>query len=155
MILNTGKLLAVLACLTICLASAKPNFSGEWKMNPAASKFGPMPAPASMVRSIAHADPKLEMRTVQAGEKGEIKTELKYSTDGKECVNRLSSGEVRSKLYWEGDILVVDSKRTVQNTEISVVDRYSLSADGRALTISSSLKTPSGSADVTISFDKQ
>src|SRR5438876_971483 len=117
------------------MASAHPNFSGKWKMNPAVSKFGVMPPPTSMVRSISHADPKLEIQTVQAGEKGEVKTELKFTTDGKQCVNTLSGSEVVSKLSWDGSVLVIDSKRTVQGTEISIVDRYSLSGDGRTLTI--------------------
>lgn len=152
--LNTGKIFTFLL-LTAGLAGARPNLTGEWKMNPAASKFGAAPAPTSMVRTIHHADPKLEMKTVQVGQKGEIRTELKYTTDGKICVNTLSGSEVRSKLTWEGDVLVIDSKRTVQGTEITLIDRYSLSPDGKTLTINSSLKSPTGTAEVTVSLDKQ
>ena len=32
---------------------AQPNFSGEWKMNPAKSNFAPLPQPDKMVRKIA------------------------------------------------------------------------------------------------------
>jgi hypothetical protein len=151
---NTGKFWAVLV-LSAGMAFASPNFSGKWKMNPSASKFGAMPPPTSMVRNITHADPKLEIRTVQAGEKGEVKTELKFTTDGKVCVNTLSGSDVVSKLSWEGSVLVIDSKRTVQGTEVSIVDRYSLSGDGRTLTIAESIKSPTGGTDITISFDKQ
>ena len=46
--------------------SDKPNYSGEWKMNPATSNFGQFPPPNSFVRKIEHADPVLSIVEDQA-----------------------------------------------------------------------------------------
>ncbi len=66
-------------------ASAKPNFTGEWKMNAARSNFAPLPAPDTMVRSISQHDSHLKIKTTQFGQQREIVTELSYTTDGARC----------------------------------------------------------------------
>ena len=78
--------LMILMCAVV--AQAVPSLSGEWKMVPAKSDFGQMPAPTSMVQKITHNDPELKVVSTQVSERGEFTTELTYTTDGKECANK-------------------------------------------------------------------
>lgn len=141
--------------LTTAILAAKPNFSGEWKLNISKSDFGQLPAPEKMLRSVKHADPNLEIKTQQSGPQGEVSSELKYTTDGKETTNTTRGGEVKGTCKWDGDVLVVESKRTIQNMEINQTDRWSLSADGKSMLVEATFKTPQGDLNLKIAFDKQ
>lgn len=154
-VLRRTAFLAFLALSASAFLSAKPNFSGEWSMNPTKSDFGPVPAPTKMVRSIKHDEPNLQIRNQQSGAQGEITSELKYTTDGKESTNTIRGNEVKGTCKWDGDVLVIESKRSIQNIEITQVDRWTLADGGKAMTVESSLKTPQGDFNLKISFDKQ
>ena len=67
-------------------ALAKPNFTGDWKLNASKSTFGQMPAPDSMTYKVKHDDPKLTADTKQSGQ-FEMEQHLNYTTDGKESTN--------------------------------------------------------------------
>lgn len=134
---------------------AKPNFTGEWKMNAAKSEWGPVPAPDKYIRTIKHDDPNMEIKTVQAGAQGEISTETKYTTDGKEFTTKTRVGEVKGTAKWDGDVLVVDSKRSIQGTEVTQTDRWSLEDSGKAMKLASKIQTPQGEFEVTIYLEKQ
>ncbi|MCS7026043.1 MAG: hypothetical protein NZV14_14665 [Bryobacteraceae bacterium] len=147
--------LITIALLIPVWASAKPNFSGEWVMNAAKSDFGPLPAPSRMVRTIQHDEPNLHIKNQQTGAQGEITTELKYTTDGKEWTNTTRAGEVRGTCKWEGETLVVESRRTIQSIEIVQTDRWTLGENGKTMKVESVLKTPQGEFSLRIAFDKQ
>ena len=82
-------LIAAAVVTALSQAQSAANLSGEWKMNPGKSDFGGVPAPELITRSIKYADPTLEISTHQKGAQGETTSELKYTTDGKECVNKM------------------------------------------------------------------
>ena len=63
-------------------APAKPNFTGDWKMNPAKSDFGMLPPPASIRRTITHTEPNLTIVEDQRSDMGDASTTRKYVTDG-------------------------------------------------------------------------
>ena len=107
--------LAIAAMMPFAAAAdAKPDFSGEWKLNVDKSNFGPMPPPESETRTIAHADPALSVKSVRVGGTGDVTTDLKFTTDGKESVNTIKTpaGEIEMKttMNWEGNALVGKSK---------------------------------------------
>src|SRR5215472_11812904 len=84
--------LAIVAAIPFAVAAdTKPDFSGEWKLNIDKSNFGPMPPPESETRTIEHADPSLNVKSVQVGGIGDMTTEMKFSTDGKESVNTVKT----------------------------------------------------------------
>jgi hypothetical protein len=136
-------------------AQAAPNLSGEWKLNTSKSDFGPAPAPEMMMRTIKHSEPSLEITTHQKGAQGEITTELKYTTDGKECVNKLPNGEARGRAKWDADTLVVESVRDFQGTELKSKETWELSEAGKILTINNHITLPQGEFDLKLVFDKQ
>lgn len=148
---------ALLTAMAAATLFAKPNFSGDWKMNAAKSNFGPMAAnaPKKIERSIQHTDPALKFRTVQVGSQGEVATELNYSTDGKEVTNKLRGQDVKGNAKWDGESLVIETKRIIQETEIVQSDKWTLSEDGKSMMVVSTLQTPQGNIEFTVAFEKQ
>lgn len=149
---------AVLTCLSLLVAVpayAKSNFTGEWKLNVSKSDFGPMPAPTSMTQTITHEDPKLKVHRKQSGDQGEREDEPDYLTDGTETTNEIRGNPLRSVAKWDGDTLVIETKGSFNGNEFSVTDRWSLSEDGKALTIKRHFSSSMGEGDTTVFLDKQ
>ncbi|MGA2270348.1 MAG: hypothetical protein ABSH44_17890 [Bryobacteraceae bacterium] len=146
-------ILAILA-LAAQPALAKPNFSGEWKLNVSKSSFGQMPAPASMTNKIAHEDPKLTSHVKQSGERGDFEFDATYTTDGKECTNELFGNPVTSTLKWDGDTLLIDTKGTFGGNELTMQDKWTLSDDGKRLTIIRLFKSSMGEGEQKLILEK-
>jgi hypothetical protein len=142
------RALAILA-LALPLAAA-PNFSGSWMLNVAKSQYGQFPAPEVMLRTIQIQGLQLTMSTYQKGAQGEVTTELKYTTDGKPSVNGTSTGTAA----WYGDTLVIESSRESQGARLTQRDMWSLSSDGKTLTVTTKVKLPNGEFDVKQVFEK-
>jgi hypothetical protein len=151
----SGTLALALVLGAIGQVSAKPNFTGEWKMNPDKSNFAPLPAPDKLVRRINHSGSRLKITTTQAGQQREIVTDLAYTTDGAECKNAIRGEEFSGTARWDGDTLVIESKREVQGMEIVQKERWALAGDGQTLTIVNHVHTPQGGFDITIVLEKQ
>jgi len=134
---------------------AQPNFSGEWRMNAERSNFAPLPAPEKMVRKISQRGSHLKIQTTQFGRQHEIVTELSYTTDGAVSRNVIRGQEFTGTAHWEGDTLVVESKREVQGMTIVQQESWSLSADGHVLTIANHVQTPQGAFDISVVLEKQ
>jgi hypothetical protein len=145
----------VVAACGLVLAQDKPNFSGEWRMNPEKSDYGMVPKPDKMTRKIAHNEPNLLISTAQSGPQGEIASELKLVIDGKEQTNKVGNAEVKSTPRWEGRILRIDSKRPFQNGELIMQEKWTLSADGKTIASAVHIVAPMGEADMTVVLDKQ
>ncbi|MGH9648388.1 MAG: hypothetical protein ACRD4E_16405 [Bryobacteraceae bacterium] len=135
--------------LALPLAAA-PNLSGNWVLNLAKSQYGQFPAPEVMIRKIQHQGPALSMSTYQKGAQGEVTTELKYSTDGKPVVNGANEGSA----HWEGNKLVIETSRDYQDTKLTQREEWTLSADGKTLSIATHVKLPNGEFDVKQVFEK-
>ena len=148
-------ILAVLA-LAALPALAKPNFSGDWKLNTSKSTFGQMPAPDSMTHKITHDDPKLSTVTKQSGQMGEFEMHASYTTDGKESTNEGFQGSTtKSVAKWDGDTLVIDSKGQFGDNEFTMTQKWTLSADGKTLTVVQVFKSAMGEGEAKLIFDKQ
>jgi len=151
-------LISFLLCLATAAAGNLPDFSGEWKMNSAKSDFGGsgMPMPDLLTRSIKHEDPLLEYTTHQKGARGEVTSQLKYTTDGKPASNKLQGREAKGTARWEGDTLVIESWLEVQGMEIKGREVWALSTDGKTLTIRNHTTIPQqGEFDTKLVLEKQ
>ena len=137
------------ALLAVPLVAA-PDLSGNWMLNLAKSQYGQFPAPEVMLRQIQHKDPALSLSTYQKGAQGEVTTELHYTTDGKPAVN----GENKGSARWENDKLVIESSRDYQGAKLTQREEWTLSTDGRTLTIATHVKLPNGEFDVKQVFEK-
>ena len=144
-----NRTVVLTALLALPLAAA-PNLSGSWMLNLAKSQYGQFPAPEVMMRQIQHQDSALSMSTYQKGTQGEVTTELKYTTDGKPVVN----GENKGAAHWDSDKLVIETSRDYQGTTLTQREEWTLSADGKTLTIATHVKLPNGEFDVKQVFEK-
>jgi len=146
---------AVLA-LAALPAFAKPNFTGDWKLNASKSTFGEMPAPDSLTYKITHDDPKLTAATKQSGQFGEFEQHANYTTDGKESTNEFFQGStMKSVAKWDGDTLVIESKGQFGDNEFTMTQKWTLSADGKTLTVAQTFKSAMGEGESTLVLDKQ
>ena len=136
-------------------AQAKPNFSGTWKLNAAKSDFGAMPAPETRTDTITHQDPDLKDSYTQRRQTGEFASEMKYSTDGKETTSSVGGNEIKTTAKWDGDDLAIAGKTQFNGANVTMNDRWSLSPDGKTLTIQRHVNSPMGETDQKIVLEKQ
>ena len=143
---------AIVVIFTFAAASpAKPNFSGTWKLNKSKSNYGPVAAPERMERKIVHDDPSLRMTIMQVSQEGEQTLDLAYKTDGSDSVNKIRDVEITSVAKWDGQVLIVSSRRG----DFMQSERWTLSEDGKVLTLVNRINSPQGNFEVTVVMDRQ
>lgn len=133
--------------------SAKPDFSGDWKMVPAKSDFGVMPAPAAVRRAITHAEPSLTIVEQQKSDFGDMNATRKYMTDGTPTTFTSQGAEVKTSAKWDDKTMVVVS--SVDAVGLTFNDRMSLSPDGTMLISQVHISSPQGELDIMMAFEKQ
>jgi hypothetical protein len=149
-------LFSALLVAAVGRAQAAPNFSGDWKMNIARSDFGGFPAPDLLTRAIRHNGVTLEYSTRQKGASGDVTTELKYTTDGKICANKVNGSDSTGTARWRGDTLLIDSTRQIQDVQISSKEVWTLSEGGKVLSITNHVSIPKqGDFDLKLVLEKQ
>ena len=145
------SLLAV-AALALDQSAAKPDFTGEWKMNAAKSNFGAFPAPTSLTRSIKHDEPTLIIVENQVGALGDQSATRKYLTDGTPTTFETQGTTVPTSAKWADTSLVIVS--TVEAVGLSFNDRMTLSPDGKTLTSVVRVSSPQGDVEMTVVFER-
>ena len=143
------------ALVASATAYAVPNLTGDWKLNVSKSNYGSFPAPQAMTRKIVLTGAKLSMTTTQKGAQGEVTTQLNYTTDGKEGVNKTQTGDSKGSAQWIGDKLMIESSREMQGATLKQKEIWTLSADGKTLTIDAHVSIPNGEFDVRQVLEKQ
>lgn len=125
----TGSAVAAFLCsIGLAQTPARPNFTGTWAMDPAKSELGEMPATTSHVLTIVHKEPNITIDREVDGRKDSAP----FRTDGVETSFKAECcGELKSSGRWEGTTLM----RRVGNENITQNDAWTLSADGKTLTI--------------------
>jgi hypothetical protein len=136
-------------------AQAKTDLNGTWKLNTAKSDFGPLPPPDSRTEKIVHADPSLKVNVAQTGGTGDLTYDVLYTTDGKECVNKVGDNEFKSTLTWDGDDLAVETKGSFGGTDFTSKDRWTVSEGGKTLTITRKISSAMGDAEMKEVYEKQ
>lgn len=134
-------------------ASDKPDYSGEWKMNPATSSFGQFPPPNSFVRKIVHLDPTLSITEDQSAGGAQTTTTRTMTTDGKPATLELNGYAAACSAVWDGKDIIATTK--MDSVGLKFTDRMSLSADGKTLTSKVQISSSQGDGDLTIVFDRQ
>jgi hypothetical protein len=152
--MKIGRFL-VIAALAALPALAKPNFTGDWKLNVAKSNFGQMPAPSSATYKIAHDEPMLKNSVKQSGEMGDMQFESTVTTDGKESTNEMFGNPLKSTAKWDGDALLVESKGNFGGNDFTLNDKWTLSDDGKTLTVVRTIKSAMGDMDQKLVLEKQ
>jgi hypothetical protein len=86
---------------------------------------------------------------------GEFEFDSNYTTDGKECSNDLFGNPVKSTLKWDGDALLIDAKGKFGDNDFTIEDKWTLSDDGKTLTIVRRFQSSMGEGEQTLVLEKQ
>jgi hypothetical protein len=136
--------------------TAKPNFSGRWRMVKDKSDFGGFKSPDIVVRVVEHRDPTLNVHTVQTTAGKTTTADVSYFTDGAQTTNSMSGRDAVSKAFWDGPALMIRTTTKDSKGEDEVVlDRWELSEDHQTLTISSHVTTPKGQVDMKLVCERE
>src|SRR5579872_5393943 len=149
----------LIVCTTLALPllaadAAKPDFSGDWKMNAEKSSFGQLPRPLAYERHIEHKDPVIRMVARQSTQMGDQTVVTTMRTDGVESVNGTRTGDVKTVGRWDGRELELTTTKPIDGGDAVTVERWSLSADGKTLVSTTHVKTPRGIFDVKMVMEK-
>jgi hypothetical protein len=113
---------------------SQPDFTGVWEMNLEKSIL-PGPAPKRMLVKIEHREPRLIQQihfTDAAGTEQQMT--FRYETNA-ETTNPVGEATARTHAWWEGTELVIESRMKTPGREFHFKDHWSLSDDGRTLTM--------------------
>jgi hypothetical protein len=124
-----------LACAVALAAQQKPDYSGEYVLNPQASTLSP--AVAAAIQSggmrVEHREPRFGCRmTMSFGDKP-IEYAFEFTTDGREVAGTERGHQTVSSMHWEGDALVFTSQSRGPDSEMTMSWRYELHDGGRRL----------------------
>ncbi len=148
------RLSFLLAGLALAQTGPKPDFSGTWKLNLAKSKLE-TPPPDSSMFTIDHKEPQFRLKRTHVF-RGKADTwSIDLTTDGKEVVQKDSSGDFHVRLRWEGSTLIFDSYWMVGTAKATNVVVYSLLADGSVFTADERFAGPRRQYHNVWVFDRQ
>lgn len=113
---------------------SKPNFSGTWIFDAQKSSLE-VPAPSTMTMQIDQSDPQVRFSRTQVYGNQSFDWKLDILADGqKEVVQKSPRYTANSRLYWQGNSLVLDQKITAPDgTTMNDLVTYSLADDGKTL----------------------
>ena len=125
-------LVMVVAVAGLSFAQAKPDFSGKWapKVDAAAPPAGARGGGGGPMTLKQSATELTQERTM-----GENTMTTVYKLDGTESVNKTQRGESKSTTKFDGAKLVIKTTMEGPNGATETTATWSLSADGRELTI--------------------
>jgi hypothetical protein len=150
-------LIPMLLLAALCAAAGTPNFSGIWKLDPSKSDFGPQTPPESAEYVVRHVGATIAFNYTQDGKT--IRVDL--TPDNEERItSENAETAVWTKSYWSGNVLVIESRErqrfgTQGGIGVGWTSRWSLSPDGKELTIEKKIHTADGEFSQKVVFVKQ
>lgn len=155
MFVQRSLLLLTLLAVALSPALAKPDFSGEWKMDASKSDFGDVPAADSILLHITHSEPKVTVKQYQSGgPMGELSAELNYATDGSETKSTVRGSEMTSIGKWSGEALKVTTKMAWDGNEVKIVETWKLTSGGKTLEMVREIIHTDGTSTMKLVFAK-
>lgn len=161
---TTLMFLAVAALACASFAQDHPDFAGSWKLNSSKSNVGDY-GPSVRTDVITQDGSKFTDKVTSSTQLGDANYTLVFTADGNK--QTIAAGSPESNMgaltlfditaSWDGATLVVTTDSSYQGqVDVATKAVYSLSADGKTMTITSHT-TPSGMApfDTSYVFDKQ
>ena len=141
--------------------AAKPDFTGNWKLNVAKSDFGPVPQPTSETDTVTQTGDDFKVAVVQVGAVGNQNYTLSLKVGGDMAPVAADAfpptAEFRlisSKAEWAGRVLVVTQKATYQGGPVDISTRWTLSDDGKVITKTTAYSLDQGNFVTTTVFEK-
>jgi hypothetical protein len=138
-----GFLSAFAAATSASTALDRPDFSGNWVFNAEKSKLEIKVKLDSATFTIDHREPNFRFSRVFVIGGKENALAWALTTDGKERVDAVDGRTDHSRLYWDGDVLVLDVRMVLKDgREATNVVRYSLKNGGRTFVAEEKFRGP-------------
>jgi len=158
--------LALLALVSIFVASSPapvsaqgshPDFSGTWVLDPSKSQAPGLPASGQLV--VTQSDKLLSIEHTVASGAASRTNKLSYNIDGTPSKNSMNGPggaplDFNSTTVWDGNTLVITTTANLQGG-MKQVERWSLSNDGKQLTVLGDITLGSQSATAKMLYDKK
>ena len=150
------SLLTVILGAALCAGAygqAKPDFSGNWKLNVKKSDFGSDPAPDSVVAKVEHKNNVFKYTASGTGGGQDFQEEAEVAIDGKEHPGPNGyPGTMTVK--WDGQMLAFEMK--MDDGTVVQQGTFKLSADGKVITREVHGKSQDGTENKRVEiYDKQ
>lgn len=156
------RLWAILAAAAVAagpgaaaLFAGPPDFSGTWKLDVYRSELAGERPPQSKIQTVEYKDEDLIVTIDEIAERGTVHGVARYTTDGRDCVNDVLGNAMTSSISWEGAVMTMRTWGKFGNADIVLVDRWSLSPDGRSLTIAREFRGRGRVVNQTMVFDRK
>jgi len=156
-------LLAIALCLAAVVIAA-PDFSGTWVLN-AEKTAAANPQPAGggggaggRGGGMGGGEMTIKMTATEmtiSRTMGQNVQETKYILDGKENTVNTGRGDLKYKATWGGDVLTIAGTQSSTRGDSPYKAEYSLSADGKTLTVANTRQGQSGEMVTKQIYDKK
>jgi hypothetical protein len=157
--MKKALLLFALGIGLVAIAVAGIDFSGTWVFDASkAPQGGPPGGGGGGGRGFGGGD----MTITQTGNeltiaqmRGENKVETKYVMDGAEHSAEAMGGTMKYKAVLSGDTVAITGTRTTQRGESPINTKYTLSADGKVLTVTNVMNMGGEERTMTSVYNKK
>lgn len=143
--------------------SAQADFSGSWALNESKSTLGDGPRMSVTSMTVNQQENLMSIDIVQPSwDGGDMKRSEKYTLDGKESVNPgMMDSSVRTITTWSEDKKELSFAKTIlfdmngDTMELKIMDLWSISEDGKSLTVKSTMTSEMGEMNLVLVYDKK
>ncbi len=136
-------------------AQRRPDFSGVWKLDPVKSDFAGEGVPTSKIDRIEQKGNKLDVTTDEVMSGNPVHGASHYTLDGKECVNDVLGNPLKASVTWDRAVMVMRTWGKFGDVDVLLIDKWSLSPDGKVMTVARHFEGHGIVSDQTLIFDKQ
>jgi hypothetical protein len=156
-------LIAPFFLLSFISMPARTNFGGQWKLNEGKSELGEFTGFAAKSVKIEQKEDAITITQVNSFNGEEMTRTETLTFDGKETESSGGFGNAKRKstAKWSDDgkmltlSYVLKLEFNGETNEIKGTEKYSLSDDGKTLTLQSNTATPQGDISSKAVYDKQ
>lgn len=124
------------------------DFSGTWTMDPARSESAHQEVPiisSTLVLRVTDTGLTMETTRSEGGKPAAFHETLNLRLDGSDTTAASNAGaSVTGKAHWDGAKLVAETAREINGATVTTRYVYTLSADGREITIDKTLTVQHG-----------
>jgi len=159
-LLTASMVCLLLTIPTASFAGKKVVFTGEWTLNESKSELGEGRVFSALKITVKQEKKTIFIERTRSGRDGEERTSSETLTlDGKENINEGERGTSTSKLTWseDGTSLTIKTTREFnrqgETFEMNSIEVWTLSEDGKILTIQSDISSPRGERSVTLVYE--
>jgi len=151
----TVVLVAATAIGSPVAAQSHPDFSGTWVMDAKTAPAGINSLTLTVKQDSKTINVVSDVNTAM----GAQKVTNVFNLDGSESKNSMASPagtvETSSTVAWEGPVLTVATKASVQGQEISQNEKWSLAPDGKTLNLERVVGVAGQNMSIKLAFNKQ